>query len=414
MQAQRNLKLEIKKAFPQTFWKRLIIPGEIIDRPGLTDRSLASPIAGVVTQVHAQQGDIIKPGDRLVTIRLVSDYLQKAQADLYKAVRETDILNQEITRIQTMADRGIIPEKRIIQLRQDIERQKSLVESGRQDLLTRGFNNAQVTKAESGAFLTSIEVNAPSTNETEQPAGRIRPITDVVNASAKTIEASQFFEVQKLVAELGHQVKPGEQIAILSDHQHLYIRGHAFKKEAANLERVMEKQWNVGVEFVEDSPEHWPSLNRIYKVRHLSNEVDPDSRTFDFFVSMENQSRTYQNEDRTAIVWRFRPGQRVRLKVPLEKIENVLVLPAAAVVRDGADVYAFQAVGNFFKRVSVHQLHQDRDNVVLANDGSLRSGSSMAQNAAASLNRVLKSQASTGTQEFHVHADGTVHSNDDH
>ena len=126
-QAKRNLKLSSKRAYPQNFWKRTEIPGEIVDRPGLTDRSLTSPIAGVITAVHAQQGDIIKPGDRLVTIRLVSDYLQQVQSDLFKAVRETEIVNTEIARIQTMVERGIVPEKRVIQLRQDVERQRSQI-----------------------------------------------------------------------------------------------------------------------------------------------------------------------------------------------------------------------------------------------------------------------------------------------
>ena len=160
-QAKRNLKLSSKCAYPQNFWKRTAIPGEIVDRPGLTDRSLTSPIAGVITAVHAQQGDIIKPGDRLVTIRLVSDYLQQVQSDLFKAVRETEIVNTEIARIQTMVERGIVPEKRVIQLRQDVERQRSQIDANYQDLVMRGFSDAQVANAKQGKFLTSIEIKAP-------------------------------------------------------------------------------------------------------------------------------------------------------------------------------------------------------------------------------------------------------------
>ena len=407
-QAKRNLKLSSKRAYPQSFWKRTEIPGEIVDRPGLTDRSLTSPIAGVITAVHAQQGDIIKPGDRLVTIRLVSDYLQQVQSDLFKAVRETEIVNTEIARIQTMVERGIVPEKRVIQLRQDVERQRSQIDAIYQDLVMRGFSDAQVANAKQGKFLTSIEIKAP-----------IKPLDSRqaklnLGQSKEEPAKSQFFEVHELVSELGHQVRPGEQIAVLSDHQHLFIRGHAFKREAGILEQVMEKGWSVGVEFVDDVPENWPNLNQRFKIRHLTNEVDPESRTFDFIMPMENQSRIYGDGDRTSIVWRFRPGQRVRLQIPVEKIEGVLVLPAAAVVRDGAEVYAFQASGRFYRRFPVHLLYQDRHNVVLANDGSLPVGAEVAQGAAASLNRILKSQTNEGGQEFHVHADGTVHSNSDH
>ena len=420
-QAKQNLNLFSKRAYPQSFWKRMVIPGEIVDRPGFTDRSLTSPIAGVITAVHAHEGDIIKPGDRLVTVRLVSNYLQQAQSDLFKAVRETEIVNKEIQRIKVMVEQGIIAEKRVTQLNQDVERQVSQIEAICQDLVTRGFSDAQVADVKRGEFLSTIEIKAPQKEKPLEPREDDANSNQNIGLAVKRGDASdearsvaQFFEVQNLVVELGHQVQPGEQIAVLSDHQHLYVRGHAFKREAGNLERVMQKGWSIGVEFVEDSPENWPKLNQRFKIRNLSNEVDPESRTFDFVVPMENQSRVYEGDDRTSIVWRFRPGQRVRLQIPLEKIENVLVLPAAAVVRDGAEVYAFQAIGRFYRRFPVHLIYQDRHNVVLSNDGSLPIGAEVAQGAAASLNRVLKSQANEGAQEFHVHADGTVHSNSDH
>jgi cobalt-zinc-cadmium efflux system membrane fusion protein len=110
------------------------------------------------------------------------------------------------------------------------------------------------------------------------------------------------------------------------------------------------------------------------------------------------------------VVWRFRPGQRVRLHVPVEELSDVIVLPAGAVVRDGPEAYVFRQNGNLFKRLPVHVLHEDRLNVVLANDGSVAPGWYLAHNAAASLNRALEAQSASGTPVgVHVHADGTVH-----
>ena len=100
----------------------------------------------------------------------------------------------------------------------------------------------------------------------------------------------------------------------------------------------------------------------------------------------------------------------MRLHVPVEQFENVIVLPAAALVREGPEAYVFRQNGDLFNRIAVHVLHEDRLNVVLANDGSLAPGFYLAQGSAASLNRVLKSQAARGEQAgVHVHADGTVH-----
>ena len=145
-------------------------------------------------------------------------------------------------------------------------------------------------------------------------------------------------------------------------------------------------------------------------IHHMANSVDQTKRTFDFFVSLSNQSRTYEKDGKTFVVWRFRPGQRVRLHVPVEEFKDVIVLPAAAVVREGPEAYVFRQNGDLFDRRPVHVLHEDRLKVVIANDGSVSPGLYVAQSAAASLNRVLKAQSSSGVPAgMHVHADGTVH-----
>jgi hypothetical protein len=91
-------------------------------------------------------------------------------------------------------------------------------------------------------------------------------------------------------------------------------------------------------------------------------------------------------------------------------LKDVFVLPISAVVREGPEAFVFRQNGDLFDRRPVHVLYEDHTNVVLANDGSLRSRFFIAQNAAASLNRVLKAQSSKGLPAgVHVHADGTVH-----
>ena len=66
--------------------------------------------------------------------------------------------------------------------------------------------------------------------------------------------------------------------------------------------------------------------------------------------------------------------------------------------------------GDLFERKPVHLLYEDRLYSVIANDGSVPSGVYVAQNGAASLNRILKAQSASGVPaNVHVHADGTVH-----
>lgn len=403
-QARANLNLISAPAKPQTYWRTLQIPGVVEDRPGQTDRGITAPLAGVVTRVHAFEGDIIRPGEKLFTIRLVSEYVQQSQSDLFKTNREIEILNQEIQRIRGLVASGSLPGKRKLELQQQISRQNAKIDAYRQDLVSRGLTEQQVDQIQRGDFLTSIEVLAPNTNESEN--GTVQKVT---HSNSSAIE-QDFFEIQKLNVELGQQVKAGEALAVLANHYSLYIKGHAFKKEASRLAKAAEENWNLEVEFTEDVAEDWSSIDQPFQIRHLANTTNPNSRTFDFFIPLENQSRTYSKDDRLFVIWRFRPGQRVNIHVPVEELKDVLVVPADAVVFEGPEAFVFQQNGDLFNRIPVKVVHQDRLKVVLANDGSISPGFYLAQNAAASLNRVLKSQAASGMQPgFHMHADGTVH-----
>jgi membrane fusion protein, heavy metal efflux system len=218
------------------------------------------------------------------------------------------------------------------------------------------------------------------------------------------------YEIQELKVDLGQQVQAGQLLTVLSNHRLLFIEGHAFKQEAPSLEQAAQNGWSIQVEFAEDDSRHWPPLDQSFEIRHLANTIDSASRTFDFFVPLTNQSRTYDKDGKTFIVWRFRPGQRVRLHIPVERLDNVIVLPASALAREGPEAYVFRQNGDLFHRVPVHVLHEDRLNVVLANDGSVAMGSYLAQGSAPSLNRVLKTQAAGRERaDVHVHADGTTH-----
>ena len=205
-------------------------------------------------------------------------------------------------------------------------------------------------------------------------------------------------------------MQAGQLLCYLANHHSLYIEGHAFKREAPFLEQAAQNGWPIQVEFAEDDSSHWPTLEQIFEIRHLTNSIDPTSRTFDFFIPLTNQSRGYEKEGQTFVVWRFRPGQRVRLHVPVEELKDVFVMPAASVVREGPEAFVFGQNGDLFHRKPVHVLHEDRLNVVLSPGGNVTPGLYLAQNGAASLNRVLKAQAASGIRaDVHVHADGTVH-----
>lgn len=405
-QARKNLKLVSEPVALQTYWRNIQIPGVVADRPGISDRGVTSPAVGVVTKIHAFAGDTVRPGETLFTLRLFSEYLQNTQSELFKATRETQLIKEERERIEGLARSGTIAGSRIIELDQQIRRQDGLIQAYRQDLLTRGLSPSQIEQITSGKFVSTIDVVAPPANGEQKKQRKVRPVAFLDDERGEGL----VFEVQNLKVDLGQQVQAGQLLSVLSNHRSLYIEGHAFKREAPMLEHAAQNGWPIRVEFAEDDTRHWPALDQQFRIRHLANTIDTASRTFDFFVPFTNQSRVYEKEGQTFVVWRFRPGQRVRLYVPVEEFKDVIVLPSAAIVREGPEAYVFRQNGDLFNRIPVHVLHEDRLNVVLASDEGLAPGSYLAQGSAASLNRVLKAQAASGVRaDVHVHADGTVH-----
>jgi len=406
-QARKNLGLIAKPARTQTYWKKVQIPGVVMDRPGWSDRGITSPAVGVVTQIHAFPGDTVKPGDLLFSLRLFSEYLQKTQKDLFEAARETELIDAQLARLKPLVETGSIPAARMIDLENQRKRQAASIEAHRQDLLTRGLAPDQIASVEAGNFVATVDVVAPSPLPSLPEKSAVRKMGYRL---LQDDEPGIAYEVQELAAELGQQVQAGQLLSTLSNHRALYIEGHAFKRDAPALENATLNGWEIVVEFAEDDPAGWPEMTGLFRIRHLANSIDTVSRTFDFFIPFTNQSRSYETDGQTFVVWRFRPGQRTRLHVPVEKLDDVFVMPAEAVVRENAEAYAFRQNGDLFTRVPVQVLHEDRLNIVLASDGSIRPGLYFAQNAAASLNRVLKAQAASGIRaDVHVHADGTVH-----
>jgi multidrug efflux pump subunit AcrA (membrane-fusion protein) len=373
-QAQKNLKLEVDPVEPQAYWRKLHIPGVVVDSPGESDRSVSSRMAGVVTKIHAKPGDTVRAGEALFTLQLVSETVQATQRELATAAKELMIVTDNRDRIAAKVEDKIVPAVSLVEPENLVKRATSLVRGLRRQLLAFGLTSAQVDLAESGEFVTEVTVYAP---------GETKP--------AKVV-----FELQELKANLGETVQAGQVLSVLANHQKLFVEGQAFKSEALALAKLAEQKTPVDVEFSDEAAGDWP-VQAPLLVHHLSNVVDPNTRTFGFFLPLENVPRSYERDGKTNFVWRYRPGQRVRLKVPIEKLgDDVLVLPASAVCREGPEAFAFVQNGDLFVRKPVRVLYQDRNDVVLSNDGSLPAGAFVVKTQANALNRALKAASAEG------------------
>jgi biotin carboxyl carrier protein len=394
-QARANLQLRVRPVQTQTYWKTLPVPGSVIDRPGQSDRGVTAPVSAVVTRILAHPGDTVRAGEGLFTLRLISELVQNTQGELFKTTAELQLNREQLDRLNATAQGGAVSSARFIEVQNQERRLRTAAQGYRQELLNRGLTPAQVEAAAKGQFVSEITVHAPPADTATR--------SPLLLTSSESAGEEPAYEVQELKAHLGEQVQAGQTLCFLANHRALFLEGRAFKQEAPLLARAAEQGWPVRAEFAEEPADSWPAFEQPLQIRHLANTVDPVSRTFAFFVPLTNQSRTYQRGDETFLVWRFRPGQRVRLSVPVEELRDVFVLPAEAVVREGPEAYGFRQNGDVFERRPVHVVHEDRTQVVLANDGSLAAGQHVAQNAAAALNRVLKARDDGGHGHHHDH-----------
>lgn len=404
-QARANLHLTARPVTLQNYWRTLPLPGLLIDRPGVSDRGVTAPLAAVVSRIHAFPGDVVRPGDLLCTLRLVSEHVQNLQSELYRNSEEIKLVQGQIARATEATRSGALPEARLTELRNQEKRLTTQVRATRQDLLTRGLSPAQVEEAAKGQLVKEVTVVTP------QPLADSPHLLDAQASSSAADAVGQAgfaFEVKELKVQLGEQVQAGQLLGLLANHRVLYIEGRVFKNEAPLVERAAANGWPIDVSVAEDAPNSWPPLDGKFVIHHLSNSIDPTSRTFGIYLALINQSRTYQKDGRTFLVWRFRPGQRVRLSVPVEEFKDVVVLPADAVVRDGPEAFVFRRNGDAFDRKPVQVLFEERQTVVVANDGSVPPGIHVVHHGAAALNRVLMAQRSAGDggggHEHHGHS----------
>ena len=406
-QAQLSLGLTAKPLKAQTFWKTIQVPGMVVDRPGQSDRGVVAPATGVIARVNHFPGDTVRPGDVLFTLKLLSESLLLTQSDLFKATQ--DITLAEAQKKRLVSSGGAVPEARVIEVNNQITRLGVADKAYRQELLNRGFSPEMIDGIAGGKFVNEIAIVVPP-----RPTGA-KPTTDSIAASpGGPTDLPPTFEVQELKVDLGQQVQAGQTLCLIANHQKLAVEGRAFRDETQLLEQSVEKKWPVAVDFQEDPAANWGDVKQSFRIRHMSNTIDPLTRTFAFLMPLENQSRMVVDEGRTQTLWRFRPGQKVRLLVRVEKLDDVFVLPTDAVARDGPEAFVFTQNVNTFERKPVRVVYRDRRQVVVANDGSLLSGSYVVQGSAAQLNRMAEAGIGNDLPPgYHIHADGSLHKNED-
>lgn len=389
-QGRKNIGLRIEPVAIKPYERTVSMPGIIVERPGRTVVRIGTPLNAIVTRIYPIAGEAIHVGDPLFDVRLTHEELVQAQVDFLSTAEELDVLGREIERLEAIAP-GTVAGKTLLDRKYEQQIKQALLRAQRESLLLHGLAEDQVNDIHSSrTLLKQITVRVPPL-EIKQMA-----VEPMANENA-------VFQVQQLAVDSGQYVEAGETLAVLTNHAELFIEGKAFEQDIPLLQQARTKNWPISASAEAKSDK--PATIADLKVLYVAGNVDPDSRTFRFFVTLPNEmlGETTQNGHRF-VDWRYRPGQRMQLAVPVERWEKRIVLPADAVADDGAEVYVFVPNGKRLMRRPVHVEYRDATSVVIANDGVLFPGDPVVVSGARQLQLALKNKAGGGVDPHAGHS----------
>jgi membrane fusion protein, heavy metal efflux system len=382
-QAKGNIGLRVAKVELSTFERTITVPGIVVERPGWSVMEVTAPMTGVVTQIYTIQGQAVQPGEPLFDVRLTHEDLLQAQTEFLRTIEELDVIGREVARLEKVSADGVIAGKTLLERKYEQQKQEAALRTQKQALLLHGLSQEQVDNIVSQrTLLQSLTIRAP----VREAGAEAHPL-----------------QVQQLKVSQGKYVNAGDTLCTLVDYGELYIEGQAFEQDIQVINKAAGSGCGVSAILGSRSSseeEAFPGLCILY----LDDKVDSESRAFHFYVALPNRIvREDKAEGKRFVYWQFKPGERTQVRIPVEQWAGRIVLPVEAVAQDGAEAYVFEANDDHFDRRPVHVEYRDQERVVIANDGTLKLGNTVALTGAHQMQLALKNKAGGGVDPHAGH-----------
>lgn len=404
-QARRNIGLTddlLREVGLQTFRRAITVPAMVVERPGRTQIQVATPMTGVITHVHAVTGESVDSGSLLFQIRLTHEDLVQAQTEFLKTIGELEVEKREVKRLTEATSTGAVAKIKLIERQYEEEKLEALLRAQQEALRLHGLSDRQVQQIGSERrLLRELQIAVPfpdrhTDGELKLTGLAVRRV-GFEQAAFQPPPEPQPEDAPLVLTELnvhkGQAVAAGETLCVLSDMRRLYIEGQAFEQDMALLEHAANQKWPINA--IQPSNSKEPVVIENLQVAYLDNQVNAETRAVRFYVGLPNRIvRTTQSADGQRFIgWKFKPGQRMQLRVPVEEWPERIVLPVDAVAKEGAEYFVFMQNGDHFDRRTVHVEYRDQFNVVVANDGSLFEGDVVAFTGAHQMQMALKNKS---------------------
>jgi hypothetical protein len=337
------------------------------------------------------------------------------------------MLKKQLDRLNPLVDSGVVPRKRILEIEFQVSKLNEQKAALQQELSIRGMTEQQILDLiKTKQLVQSIEVFAPEIEITGSNNGivfnnaqtaevLVQPVSLQTPAtiSPEPTSDDQYFTVESIAGLEGTNFEMGQNLCELTHHRELLIKGLAFESDVEAISKANQQDWLFSARFGESNAGLVRDNLKLYLIE---NHVDNESQTFPIFVEINNEivSRTTDKRNRTFVNWRFKPGQRAHLEVPVEKWEKQIVVPLAALVREGLESFVFQKIGHThespegtvheFTKVPVQVLYTDQQRAVLKKDVRLDVYEEYALDQAYQLNLALKQAAGGGADPHAGHS----------
>lgn len=372
----RNIKYEPFTVTLGTFERTITVPATVVEQPGKSQRHVSAHLTGIVTRIVPAEGAAVEPGGLMFEVHLTHEELVTGQRDFLETAERVAVVEREIARLKNITE-GILAGKRLLEQEYELQQLMAKFNAQRQALRLHGLNDDQLDGIlQHGTLLDSLSVYAPLNESDSEHCDMQHP-----------------YHVQSLPVTLGQHVEAGQTLCILGDHCELLIEGRAFENDAGLLRRVANQNLSITGR-LNQSAESEDEIRGL-KLMYLADHIDSESRALHFYLQLPNHivlDRTNASGQRF-IAWNFSPGQRMDLRIPVERWEQTLVVPVEAVVEEGAESYVYEQNGDHFEQVPVHVEYRDRDWAVIANTGAVWPGDVIAGKGAYQMHLFLKNQS---------------------
>jgi membrane fusion protein, heavy metal efflux system len=332
-QARWSAGIELGHAARKPYERSVSFPGIVRTRPGRSIVKVPAPLTGIVTSVRRERGEAVLPGQPLFEITLTHEELIKDQAEFLAALQKARVLEQEIERLRTVSE-GIIPRKEQLQREYEMRQLKAELDTDRQVLQLHRLPTEQIASIERNRKLVqSLTICVPEVSRDH-------------NGDPPCV-----LQIQEISVEKGQAVTAGEPMCVIADHCELLIEGSAFEDEAKVLHEAVQGNRPVTALFeTEEGGQKQVRSVPGLRVIWVDDRVDQESRTLRFGVRLPNEGLVYDKAEgqRRFIARQFKPGQRCKLQVSVETLQDCLVLPLGAVTEDRVQSCVFVQSGDTF------------------------------------------------------------------